>query len=106
MRLDGEPWLQPLPSVESKTIVEITPLRQAVMLTTGDCNAKCIEHQAGNVESTSVSLCAPASNISCSPTAVDAIDSGDEESDTECSEGKKFGAALTFKSIFFNTKAT
>ena len=96
MRLDGEPWLQPLPSDESKTIVEIRPLRQAVMLTTGDCTAKCIEHVAGNVETNPVSLCAPASNISCSPTAVDPIDSGDEESDTEGSE-HKFGAASTFK---------
>lgn len=102
MRLDGEPWLQPLPTDESTTILEITPLRQAVMLTTGDCIAKCIEHQAGEVESTWGALSAPASTVSCSPAHLEIVDFESEEHDTEEDDGqdsqhRKFGAADTFK---------
>lgn len=40
LRMDGEPWLQPLPSTEKHTVLEITQLGQSLVLTTKDCLAK------------------------------------------------------------------
>ncbi|KAH7298432.1 hypothetical protein KP509_25G043000 [Ceratopteris richardii] len=98
MRMDGEPWLQPLPEDGSETKIVITRLRQAVMLTTGNCIAASASHEPGNVmESGQGSLC----NIfgeSTSPDHLEPIDSDSGDSSSEDSEARrKFGAADTFK---------
>lgn len=97
MRMDGEPWLQPLPEDDSKTIIEITRLRQAVMLTTKDCIAECVPHEAGTVDSSQDGLYSPSMKIDES----DSIEPLDEDSGSSSSEEselrRKFGAADTFK---------
>lgn len=40
LRMDGEPWLQPLPADDLSTVIEITHQGQALVLATEDCNAK------------------------------------------------------------------
>lgn len=98
MRMDGEPWLQPLPADDkSDTIIEITHLRQAVMLTTGHCIAECVAHEAGIVNSTLDQLVSPSMKIDESD-PVESFESDSGSSSSEESEvRKKFGAADTFK---------
>lgn len=49
MRMDGEPWLQPLPDNNSITVLEITNVGQAVMLATSKCIAQCVPHEGGKI---------------------------------------------------------
>lgn len=79
MRIDGEPWKQPLPTDDDTVEVEISHLRQVKVLATHDCKAKSIHRPMinGNQD-----------------TQED--DSPEEESIPE-EEWRKFGAADTFK---------
>lgn len=101
LRMDGEPWLQPLPKDNSKMVIEITQLGQAVMLTTQSCIAQCVPHEAGQVKPCSQGICDPSlNNIEAESDSVDSstTDSDHEVSDAEKSEVRsKFGAADTFK---------
>lgn len=78
MRIDGEPWKQPLPVDDDTVVVEISALGQVKMLATLDCKSKSVYD--------------PLSPISHD---VDGDDSDDEDYIGE--EGRKFGAADTFK---------
>ncbi|CAH9071434.1 unnamed protein product [Cuscuta epithymum] len=79
MRIDGEPWKQPLPVDDDTVVVEISHLGQVKMLATHDCRARSVfdpsspSHRDG-----------------------DDGDSGGEE-DSVSEEQRKFGAADTFK---------
>nr|XP_009774758.1 PREDICTED: diacylglycerol kinase 5 isoform X2 [Nicotiana sylvestris] len=78
MRIDGEPWKQPLPEDDDTVVVEISHLGQVKMLATHDCRAKSIHN--------------PSSHFNHE---ADDVDSDDENS---VDEGRrKFGAADTFK---------
>lgn len=46
MRIDGEPWKQPLPTDDDTVEVEISHLRQVKVLATRDCKAK--KHPSSN----------------------------------------------------------
>ncbi|KAL3363984.1 hypothetical protein AABB24_012960 [Solanum stoloniferum] len=78
MRIDGEPWKQPLPENDDTVVVEISHLGQVKMLATHDCRAKSIYD--------------PSSQFSHD---ADEADSDEENSVNE--ERRKFGAADTFK---------
>ncbi|KAJ6833430.1 diacylglycerol kinase 5-like [Iris pallida] len=81
MRLDGEPWKQPLPVDDDKVVVEISHLGQVNMLATQNCISKSIHDQS-------------------SPSAVshhDEDSSSSDESVDDTEEKRKFGAADTFK---------
>nr|AAG23128.1 calmodulin-binding diacylglycerol kinase [Solanum lycopersicum] len=78
MRIDGEPWKQPLPENDDTVVVEISHLGQVKMLATHDCRAKSIHD--------------PSSQFSHE---TDEVDSDEENSVNE--EQRKFGAADTFK---------
>ncbi|XP_062223234.1 diacylglycerol kinase 1-like isoform X1 [Phragmites australis] len=80
MRIDGEPWKQPLPTDDGKVVVEISHAGQVKMLATKDCIAK------GNHESSAeISTVYPEARSS-----VDTYDDFDEER-------RNFGAALSFR---------
>jgi diacylglycerol kinase (ATP) len=80
MRIDGEPWKQPLPKEDDTVVVEISHLRQVTMLATDPCNSKSINDPS--------SPCHPH----------DDDDSNSLEDEDEWENGrKKFGAAATFK---------
>eukprot|EP00250_Pteridium_aquilinum_P026292 c32799_g1_i1 orf=222-1805(-) len=97
LRMDGEPWCQPLPVDDSSTVVEITHLGQAVMLTTDNCIAECLPHEAGKVDSSLSVLCSPSMKIDEWDSA-EVVDSDSGSSSSEESEvRRKFGAADTFK---------
>ncbi|CAM8922500.1 unnamed protein product [Rhodiola kirilowii] len=77
MRIDGEPWKQPLPVDDDTVVVEISHLGQVNMLATHGCRAKSMYDPS-------------------TPTHHDEEDdSGEEDSMQE--EFRKFGAAETFK---------
>ncbi|KAH7842434.1 hypothetical protein Vadar_005282 [Vaccinium darrowii] len=79
MRIDGEPWKQPLPVNDDTVVVEISHHGQVKMLATPKCIAKSVHDQL-------------------TPTNHD-VD-GEDRSDDEYSvaeEQRKFGAADTFK---------
>lgn len=44
MRVDGEPWKQPLPEDDGKVVVEISHLGQIKILATGNCIARSIHN--------------------------------------------------------------
>lgn len=75
MRIDGEPWKQPLPVDDDTVVVEISNLGQVKMLATHDCRSKSVHDPATSTNHDS-----------------DEEDSGEEEE-----ERRKFGAADTFK---------
>ena len=77
MRIDGEPWKQPLPDDDDTVMVEISHLGQVKMLATDNCKSKSCEDPT-------------------SPPApeTEEPDSNEEE---EGEEWKKFGAAETFR---------
>lgn len=83
MRLDGEPWKQPLPEDDDTVMVEISHLGQVNMLAAEHCISKSVHD----------------------PSTPSAASShyGDDDSDAEDSEEeereerKKFGAADTFR---------
>lgn len=80
MRMDGEPWKQPLPVDDDTVVVEISPSSQVTMLATPLCQSKSIHDPS-------------------SPRIYQ--DNYDSSSEEECGEGweerRKFGAADTFK---------
>ncbi|XP_069146202.1 diacylglycerol kinase 5 isoform X1 [Solanum lycopersicum] len=80
MRIDGEPWKQPLPVDDDTVVVEIAHLGQVKMLATHDCRSKSVHDPSGHV------------NHDC-----DDGDSDGEEDDSVVEEQRKFGAADTFK---------
>ncbi|XP_062226873.1 diacylglycerol kinase 1-like isoform X2 [Phragmites australis] len=81
MRIDGEPWKQPLPKEDGTVVVEISHLRQVAMLANDPCNSKSINDPS--------SPCHPHD---------DDDDSNSLEDEDEWEDGrKKFGAAATFK---------
>ncbi|XP_060202400.1 diacylglycerol kinase 5-like [Lycium barbarum] len=79
MRIDGEPWKQPLPVDDDTVVVEISHLRQVKMLATHGCISKGVDDPSshGNHDA-------------------DGEDDSDEE-DSVRDEQRKFGAAETFK---------
>lgn len=81
MRIDGEPWKQPLPVDDDTVVVEISHLRQVKMLATHDCISN--------------SILDPAAPPTPHSLVNDEKDSDEDESVGE--EWKKFGAADTFK---------
>ncbi|KAB5530174.1 hypothetical protein DKX38_020255 [Salix brachista] len=80
MRIDGEPWKQPLPSDDDNTVlVEISHLGQVNMLATDGCKSKSV-------------------NDPSSPCCHDAEDKDSDEEDLALAEEfRKFGAADTFR---------
>lgn len=80
MRLDGEPWKQPLPIDDDKVVVDISNLGQVNMLATHDCISKSVYDPS-----------------SPSPRSHHDEDSSSEESVEDLGEKRKFGAADTFK---------
>nr|XP_027061565.1 diacylglycerol kinase 5 isoform X2 [Coffea arabica] len=81
MRIDGEPWKQPLPVDDDKVVVEISNLRQVKILATHGCRSRSVHDPS-------------------SPTTPHGQDDGERDSDEEESVGeewRKFGAADTFK---------
>ncbi|XP_030550973.2 diacylglycerol kinase 5-like isoform X3 [Rhodamnia argentea] len=80
MRMDGEPWKQPLPVDDDTVVVEISPSSQVMMLATPLCQSKSIHDPS-------------------SPRIYQ--DNDDDSSQEECEEDseerRKFGAADTFK---------
>lgn len=81
MRIDGEPWKQPLPVDDDTVVVEISHLGQVNMLATHDCRSRSMHD----------------------PSSVRHHDSDGSSSDEDDSvmdgeeERRKFGAAETFK---------
>lgn len=80
MRIDGEPWKQPLPANEDTVVVEISHLGQVNMLATRDCRSKSV-----------LDPTTPSSH------GGDEDDSTGEDFADEGEEYRKFGAADTFK---------
>lgn len=79
MRIDGEPWKQPLPVDDDTVVVEISHLGQVNMLATHDCRSKSIF------------------DPSTPSHGGDEDDSNGEDFGEEGEEYRKFGAADTFK---------
>ncbi|KAK9677968.1 hypothetical protein RND81_11G179400 [Saponaria officinalis] len=80
MRIDGEPWKQPLPVDDDAVVVEISHHGQVNMLATHGCRSQSIRD----------------------PSSIDYSGTGDEDKDddasvTEGEEWRKFGAADTFR---------
>ncbi|KAF5746007.1 Diacylglycerol kinase 5 isoform 1 [Tripterygium wilfordii] len=80
MRIDGEPWKQPLPVDDDTVVVEISHLGQVNMLATHDCRSKSVYDPS-----------TPTSNED------EEEESNDEEDSVRGEEWRKFGAADTFK---------
>ncbi|VAH80276.1 unnamed protein product [Triticum turgidum subsp. durum] len=80
MRIDGEPWKQPLPQEDDgKVVVEISHAGQVKMLATKDCIAKGINDSPGMA------------------TACTDSSSSDDSDDDFTEERRNFGAALSFR---------
>ncbi|KAH1248035.1 Diacylglycerol kinase 5 [Glycine max] len=77
MRIDGEPWKQPLPVDDDTVMVEISHHGQVNMLSTHNCKSKSVYDPS-------------------SPHHEDEEDDSDEE-DSVAEEFRKFGAADTFR---------
>ncbi|KAK4484872.1 hypothetical protein RD792_007472 [Penstemon davidsonii] len=79
MRIDGEPWKQPLPVNDETVVVEISHLRQVKMLAVHDCRSKSVLDPS-------------------TPTTRDTDErDSDNEDNSVGDEWRKFGAADTFK---------
>lgn len=79
MRIDGEPWKQPLPKDDDTVVVEISHHGQVSMLATPFCRSKSV-------------------NDPSSPSVDrEEDDSSEEEPSEDWEERRKFGAAETFK---------
>ncbi|WCJ30609.1 diacylglycerol kinase 5 [Euphorbia peplus] len=74
MRIDGEPWKQPLPEDDDTVEVEISHLGQVNMLATHDCKSKSIHDPSSQSQH-----------------------EGEDDSDEDSEERRKFGAADTFR---------
>ncbi|KAK8599388.1 hypothetical protein V6N13_077314 [Hibiscus sabdariffa] len=83
MRIDGEPWKQPLPVDTDTVVVEISHHGQVNMLATGDCLSKSVNDVTSSSSHNSLQS--------------DEDDYSDEESEQEADEFRKFGAANTFR---------
>ncbi|XP_066349589.1 diacylglycerol kinase 1-like isoform X2 [Miscanthus floridulus] len=81
MRIDGEPWKQPLPKEDDTVVVEISNLRQVAMLANDPCRSKSVNDP---------------SPPSCHSYEDDESNSLEDEDEWEDGR-KKFGAAATFK---------
>lgn len=80
MRIDGEPWKQPLPVDDDTVVVEISHLGQVNMLAIHGCRAKSISKPSAN-----------------SHHGAEEEDINEENWIHEGEEFRKFGAADTFK---------
>lgn len=80
MRIDGEPWKQPLPVDDDTVVVEISHLGQVTMLATHDCRSKSVYDPSS-----------PSSH------GAEEDDSDEEEDSAAGEEWRKFGAAETFR---------
>ncbi|KAJ4976096.1 hypothetical protein NE237_001202 [Protea cynaroides] len=78
MRIDGEPWKQPLPVDDDTVVVEISHLGQVNMLAVPGCRSKSVQD--------------PMSHSSPHSEEADSDSSGEDSE-----EKRKFGAADTFK---------
>ncbi|GKC24522.1 diacylglycerol kinase 5 [Tanacetum coccineum] len=83
MRMDGEPWKQPLPVEDDTTVVEISHLGRVKMLATQNCISKSVND--------------PSTPHSHDQHEEDGDDSGNEDATPKGEEWRKFGAADTFK---------
>jgi len=80
MRIDGEPWKQPLPQEDDgKVVIEISHAGQVKMLATKGCKAKGIQDS-------------PAMSTACTDSS-----SSDDSDDDFTEERRNFGAALSFR---------
>ncbi|KAL6975766.1 Diacylglycerol kinase 5 [Sarracenia purpurea var. burkii] len=77
MRIDGEPWKQPLPVDDDTVVIEISHHGQVKVLATDNCIAKSVHDSA-------------------IPTSYDANEEDNSEEDSIGEEWQKFGAADTF----------
>ncbi|XP_024024890.1 diacylglycerol kinase 5 isoform X2 [Morus notabilis] len=80
MRIDGEPWKQPLPNDDDTVVVEITHFGQVSMLARPSCRSKSVYDPSS-----------PASY------GDEDEDSFEDDSTEDSEERRKFGAADTFK---------
>ncbi|KAK4792174.1 hypothetical protein SAY86_022609 [Trapa natans] len=80
MRIDGEPWKQPLPKDDDTVVVEISHHGQVNILATHDCRSK-----------SRLEPSIPSKHNDVEHSSYEEEDSGEEE------ERRKFGAAETFK---------
>ncbi|XP_054816053.1 diacylglycerol kinase 5-like isoform X2 [Prosopis cineraria] len=78
MRIDGEPWKQPLPVDDDTVVVEISHHGQVNMLATRDCKSRSVLDPM-------------------SPRHSDAADDDSDEENSLAEEYRKFGAADTFR---------
>uniref|UniRef100_A0A7N1A1N5 Diacylglycerol kinase n=1 Tax=Kalanchoe fedtschenkoi TaxID=63787 RepID=A0A7N1A1N5_KALFE len=78
MRIDGEPWKQPLPVDDDTVVVEISHLGQVNMLATHGCRSKSMYDPS-------------------TPSHHNEEDDSGEEDSVQDEEFRKFGAAETFK---------
>ncbi|KAJ0983642.1 hypothetical protein J5N97_011897 [Dioscorea zingiberensis] len=83
MRMDGEPWKQPLPQDDDTVVVEISHLGQVNMLANPNCRSKSIHDPSSP------------SVFSHHRDSESSTDSSDDDDESE--ERRKFGAADTFK---------
>lgn len=81
MRIDGEPWKQPLPADDETVVVEISHFGQVSMLATPLCRSRSMHD--------------PSSPTACYNEDNNSSDEGDSPDDLE--EKRKFGAADSFK---------
>ncbi|CAH9063241.1 unnamed protein product [Cuscuta epithymum] len=79
MRIDGEPWKQPLPLDDETVVVEISHLGQVNMLAAPSCRSRSV-------------LAPPPHTLDDSDD-----DDDDEYEEDESDERRKFGAATTFR---------
>ncbi|KAJ6298040.1 hypothetical protein OIU76_019213 [Salix suchowensis] len=80
MRIDGEPWKQPLPVDDDKVVVEISHRGQVTMLATPACRSRSVRDP-----------------YTCYQEEGSDSDEEDESSAEDWEERRKFGAAGTFK---------
>ncbi|RWR88092.1 Diacylglycerol kinase [Cinnamomum micranthum f. kanehirae] len=83
MRIDGEPWKQPLPRDDDTVMVEISHLGQVKMLAVHGCKSKSVKD--------------PSSVSSASHHGDDEEGNSDCDSEVDAEERRKFGAADTFR---------
>ncbi|OMO80448.1 hypothetical protein CCACVL1_12953 [Corchorus capsularis] len=81
MRMDGEPWKQPLPADDDTVVVDISHFGQVSMLATPLCRSRSVTD--------------PSSPATSQDDDLDSTDEGESPDDLE--EKRKFGAADTFK---------
>lgn len=80
MRIDGEPWKQPLPVDDDTVVVEISHHGQVNILATRDCQSKSVRDPSSSPSQHGTEDC-----------------QSDDDSSHGGEEHRKFGAAETFK---------